>query len=152
MMCLGVNSTQNLHHTLKRTQCPADAAEPSYCPTGQTLWLGLQPWTSAATKQVPLASQWCLRFSRTFSILTSFNVSPEGGRNHDCHLIDGKIEPRRYGSRRLAGRAKSGVWGCKRAQTWNPFIPAVCELGRGNSTHSNKGKSLAAAQAPCPQS
>lgn len=51
--CLGVNSSQSLHHALKRTQRPADAAEPSYCPSGQTLQLGLQPWTWLSYKTSP---------------------------------------------------------------------------------------------------
>ena len=148
MMCLGVNSTQNLHHTLTRTQCPADAAEPSYCPTRQTLWLGLQPWTWLSYKTSPSHVSVVFEVLQELSPLTSFYVSPEGGRNHDCQLTDGEIEPRRDMGQEIGWQSR--IWNLG-LQTLRPGILSsqhCVGLGGGNSTHSNKGKSLAATTLP----
>ena len=86
--CLGVNGSQSLHHTLKRTQCPVDAVEPSYCPTGQTLSLGLQPWTRLSCKTSPSRFSGAWGSPRTFSFLTDLILCLPKGRQELWLLFD----------------------------------------------------------------
>lgn len=69
--CVWIWLALSFRHTLKGTQCSADAAQASYCPAKQTHWgLACIPAHSLAKKQVPLIPS-------TFSFLTSFHASPK---------------------------------------------------------------------------
>lgn len=96
----GCEQPQSLHHALKRTQCPADAIEPSCCPTRQTHWgLTCCPGHSLAPKRVP-------PISVAFEVLQALSpfwphfLPPKkpmwhASRNYESLFRDGKTEPRR---------------------------------------------------------